>query len=207
MTTMQVESALQMLQMVEYGSMNSQVSLGRGICDLERIEANISCKTGSTSALGNTSGEATSSTSINGEQEITYSVSGKRAVSYRGTENPWGNIWHTIGNLLIHGEGGVGGGIPYICNNYNYSESLTSNYTSIGFTMPGSTGWISAMAQCPEAYDWIFLPMDCNSNANSAAPVGDNIWVTNYLYGTKMIAVGGNWRHGDSEGMLFYACD
>ena len=207
MTTMQVESALQMLQMVEYGSLNSQASLARGICDLERVESNISCKTGSTSTLGNASGEAESSTSINNGEETTYSVSGKRAISYRGTENPWGNIWHTIGNMLIHGEGGAGGGIPYICTNYNYSSNLTSDYVSVGFTMPGSTGWISAMAQCPDEFDWIFLPMECASNANSAAPVGDNIWVLNYLYGTKMIAVGGNWRHGDSEGMLFYACD
>lgn len=203
MTTMQVESALQMLQMIEYGSLNGQQSLERGICDLERVERNISCITGSTANLGNDTGHATYSVS----DGVTYNIDGKRAISYRGTENPWGNIWHTIGNALISGNNSQGGGLTYICTDFNYSSTLTNNYESIGFILPNSTGWISAMGLCTEKYDWVFVPIECGSSANSTMPVGDNIWVTSNLSGVNMMAIGGNWRHGESEGMFFYACD
>lgn len=203
MTTAQFESASQMLQIVEYGAMNSQNAVEKGICSItDDSVSNLSCTTGSTASIGNGTGHAASSTNKNG----TYSVNGQRAVRYRGMENPWGNMWHTLANVIVSGNGSQRGGKPYICTNYNYSTSITNNYKAINFTLAASNGWISSMGY-DATYDWLYMPIETSSNANSAAPVGDNLWVVNGLNGTKMAAVGGNWRHEESSGIFFYACD
>ena len=203
MTTAQFESASQMLQIIEYGMMNSQNAIEKGICMLNDDGVNnLSCTTGSTASIGNGTGAAISSTNPSG----TYSDDGYRAIRYRGMENPWGNMWHTLANMIIYGNGNLRGGKPYICTNYNYANSLTNDYQPVNFNLAMSIGWISAMGYS-STYDWLFMPIETDSNANSAAPVGDNIWVVTNLNGTKMAAIGGNWRHEESEGIFFYACD
>ena len=90
-------SANQMLEIVEFGQMNGQEALEAGVSSLS-YTANVNCSaiTGSTSALGNTTGHATSTISNNNGTQITNTTAGKRAISYRGMENPWGNVWNMI---------------------------------------------------------------------------------------------------------------
>ena len=202
MTTAQFESASQMLQMIEYGTMNAQAANEKGICMLNDDGVNnLSCTTGSTAALGNGSGAAISSTNPSG----TYSNDGYRAVRYRGMENPWGNIWHTLANVVIYGDGYSRGGKPHICSTYNYNTTA-EGYDRVNFNLAPSNGWISAMGYDAN-FDWLYMPVECELSANSAAPVGDNLWVVSNLSGIKMAAVGGNWRHEESDGIFFYACD
>ena len=208
-TNMAAESANQMLEIIEFGLMNGQEALEKGICNITSQGGyNCSSITGSTASLGNSSGAATSTTNeINGNTNV-YTDQGRRAISYRGQENPWGNMWKMIGGTNIYGNGTLNGGIPYICSDFNYSSSsIEDNYESVGFCLPSIYGWVSAMGYGNSKYDWVFLPASCESTANSAAPVGDNLWSVANLNNINIIAVGGHWAFGDGDGPFYYACD
>lgn len=207
-TNLAMESAQQMLQMVEYGSPNSQASLETGICYIPN-NGNRNCAsiTGSTASLGNATGAAAATTNeINGVY-TSYSDPGKRAVSYRGFENPWGNIWRMIAGINVVGSAHQNGGIPRICTDYNYSIAAdATNYESIGFQLPNTYDWVSGFGVPTSKYDWVYMPIEC-SGGNSAVPVGDNLWTTSNLNGVNMLCCGGLWYFELSDGMFYYGCD
>ena len=140
---------------------------------------------------------------INGNL-TTYSDNGRVAISYRGFENPWGNTWRFVGGCKVIGDGTVDSGTPYICDGYNYNDE--EEYSNIGFCLPNVSGWISAMGYGEKSYDWIYMPAQC-SGANDAAPVGDNLWTTRDLNDTNVVAAGGSWSFGTSNGPFYYGCD
>lgn len=202
-------SANQMLEIVEFGQMNGQNALEAGITNLNYTSnKNCSAIIGSTSTLGNSSGHAATTISNNNGVELTNTEAGTRAISYRGMENPWGNIWNMIGGINIKGDGYSQGGAPYICNDFNYTPSLiNSNYEYIGFNLPSTYGWINGMGYGEEKYDWVYLPAECASGANSLLPVGDNLWTVGNVSENKIIAVGGTYGFGEADGPFYYACD
>lgn len=207
-TNMSFESAMQMLQTVEYGMPNGQAALEKGICNITNYtNRNCSSLTGSTSSLGNASGVAESTTNTSEGSARVYTEEGKRAISYRGVENPWGNIWRLVGGANVVGNGAQAGGILYICTNFNYSaETSPANYESIGFALPKLPDWISAFGKPAEKYDWVYMPIE-TSNANSAVPIGDNVWVNNNLNTTNLVTAGGPWHFAENDGMYYYGCD
>ena len=197
-TNMAFESAIQMLEIVEFGNMNGQNSLDKGICNISDVD-NYNCAslTGSTTGLGNTSGIATETINeVNGTQ-TTYNESGKRAISYRGMENPWGNIWRMISGAKVIGSNTNNGGTVYI-----YSGT---GYQSVGFNLPSVGGYISAIGYSND-YDWLYIPIECQ-NANSAMPVGDSIWTTPNPTKENIVAVGGKWNFEEQNGPFAYAFD
>ena len=197
----------QMLSLVEYGTFNTQDAIEIGVSNLENsYSTNRACITGSTSALGNISGAATRSSNIVNGITNNYGEAGKRSISYRGEENPFGNIWKLVGDINIYGDGTRAGGVPYICKNYNYASTITEDYDSIGFCIPNNSDWISGMGYGGEDYDWLFIPAEA-SGANSATPVSDYIWITRDLNGICSMSFGGDWLFGQKNGMFFYACD
>ena len=204
-----VESLNQMLQIVEFGSMNGQQALEAGICNIEGV-ANTNCAslTGSTSSLGNATGHAdTTINDINGTTS-NETEAGKRAISYRGLENPWGNLWRIVGGVIIHGDGGSNGGTPYICTNFNFTpNTLGSNYESVGFNLPSTYSWVSAMGYGNSKYDWVFLPAECSSGANSLLPVGDYLWTVANTSGNRVLAAGGPYNLQEHDGPFYYASD
>lgn len=201
-------SVTQMLAMIEFGTMNGQTALEAGITELTDVtSANCASQTGSTAYLGSTTGAATSTLNIINGNEVNYSLAGQRAITYRGVENPWGNIWQFIGGINIYGNGSMRGGVPYICKNFNYAPSeITKDYESVGFSLPSTYGWISAMAYGSDKYDWIFMPAEA-ANGNSSVPVGDNLWTQANLNGTHIVLFGGPHSHGERNGFFYYACD
>lgn len=206
--TMEGESANQMLELVEFGTLNGQASLGKGICTFTTTsEYNQSSLTGSTASLGNASGEATSTINeVNGVRTA-KSGSGELAISYRGLENPWGNTWCMIGNVIISGDGKQNGGVPYICKDYNYSyASLANNYHNTGFSLPNAHGWISRLGYGNKEYDWVLMPSAIN-DGNSVLPIGDSVWVTENLNSIRTVVFGGSWAFEDSNGLFYYGCD
>lgn len=208
-TTMAAESANQMLEIVEFGKFNGQQVLENGLTNISSTAGvNCSAITGSTAALGNATGHAESTiVEVNGTNS-TYTIAGKRAIAYRGMENPWGNIWRFIGGVIVNGNGSMGGGIPYICNNFSYTPStLGENYISIGFNLPINNAYVSAMGYGNENYDWVYMPAECGESANSAAPIGDIIWTVNNLSGNRIALAGGMWSSGVSSGPFYYGCD
>ncbi len=205
-TNLAAESANQMLEIVEYGSMNLQKSFELGITYITTTSGtNCASLTGSTASLGNTTGHALSTINeINGSTS-NYSSAGYRAISYRGMENPWGNLWKFIGGLNIDRSSSVNGGIPYVCTDFNYSDTIANNYEPIGFAFPTSWGWISAMGECASDYDWVFLPIECNGT--SAVPVGDMLYVSTGETGVSIGVIGGAWSFQERAGAFAYACD
>lgn len=207
---MAAESANQMLQIVEYGTMNGQTALEAGISNLTDITTNTNCSaiTGSTALLGNTTGHATSTSHYNNDQLIENDVAGKRAISYRGLENPWGNLWNFVGGINIKGDGNSDGGAPYICTDFNYTpDTISDNYEYIGFNLPSIYGWISAMGYGEEKYDWVFMPAECSTVANSLMPVGDNLWTVSHVNTNKIVVIGGAYTFQDNNGLFYYGCD
>ena len=171
--TIKATSANQLLMIIELGTMNSQTGIGQGIVSIPDNKAyNCSSLTGSTAELGNSTGQATETVNEIGGTETTYNVNGKVSVTYRGVENPYGNIFKHIQGVNVWGDGSMCGGQPYVANNFTFNESKNSdNYEGVGFTLPNANGYINAMGYGKEEYDWLLLPSEIGGT--SALPVGD----------------------------------
>lgn len=203
------ENANQMLEAIEFGTMNGQAALGKGICDIGGSgNNNQAALTGSTSSLGNASGSATTTYHENNGSVTSEVVAGKVAISYRGMENPWGNTWNMINGIFITGNSYQGGGIPYICNDYNYNYNAPDiNYSSAEFSLPSGSGWIATLGYGNKNLDWLLMPATCGNNANSSLPVGDNGWFNTNLNAIHIVVSGGSWSFGESNGPFYYGCD
>lgn len=186
------ESANQLLMIIEMGMMNLQTAIGQGVVsvsDTPNTENN-SKPTGQTSSLGNSTGQA-------------EGTAGQVSITYRGVENPWGNIWKFVYGVNIWGNGSMKGGVPYICTDFNFVESKNSgNYESAGFTITNADGYISAMGYGGEEYDWLFFVSECLGN--SSVPVGDYHWTTRNLNGYRIVHLGGIWANGSYAGGFYW---
>ena len=197
LTNLEFESANQMLEMVEFGTMNGQSALEKGVVNVARNNAT-SCAiiTGSTSSIGNGTGAAPQTIIDRDGTQETVTTAGLRAISYRGMENPWGSMWRLIANITTRGGSNSEGGIPY------HGE------TPLGFQLPGAApNWISAMGYQNPDYTWAYLPIECANNANSAFPVGDALWTNSALNGTNLFGIGGLYSSGDGAGPFNYSAD
>lgn len=200
-------SARQMLMIIELGMMNTQTGVGYGVAGIsDNSSYNCSSLTGSTSELGNGSGKATQTINTKGDTRTTETANERVVVSWRGTENPWGNIWKFVYGINIWGNGKMGGGQPYICTDFNFAESKnTGNYEAAGFTVTNANGYISAMGYSTTC-DWLFIASECLGN--SSLPVGDYTYITVNLNGYRVARLGGNWNFwGHAGGFCWYLYD
>lgn len=196
-------SARQMLMIIELGMMNTQTGVGYGVAGIsDNSSYNCSSLTGSTSELGNGSGKATQTINTKGDTRTTETANERVAVSWRGTENPWGNIWKFVYGINIWGNGKMGGGQPYICTDFNFAESKnTGNYEAAGFTVTNANGYISAMGYSTTC-DWLFIASECLGN--SSLPVGDYTYITVNLNGYRIALLGGSWNAWDYAGAFYW---
>lgn len=204
--TIKATSANQLLMIIELGTMNSQTGIGQGIVSIPDNKAyNCSSLTGSTAELGNSTGQATETVNEIGGTETTYNVNGKVSVTYRGVENPYGNIFKHIQGVNVWGDGSMCGGQPYVANNFTFNESKNSdNYEGVGFTLPNANGYINAMGYGKEEYDWLLLPSEIGGT--SALPVGDFFYVTSDLNDYCIVLGSGSWNYGSFDGSFFGRC-
>lgn len=201
--TIKAASANQLLMMIELAKMNSQTGVGQGVVSITGNTAyNCSSLTGSTADLGNGTGQATSTVNEIGGTQTAYTENGKVSVTYRGVENPWGNISKHINGINIWGDGSMCGGQPYIADDFNFSESKkTDNYKPVGFTLSNANGFIKAMGYGSEEYDWLFMPSEIGGT--SALPVGDFVYIAPNLNGYRIAQLGGGCRSGDYAGSFY----
>lgn len=198
-----IASMNQLLMMIEMGQMELQKPIGQGVVTLPwetgtDKTSSYAGVTGSTSSLGNRTGRAERTTTYEGGVAKEYTVDGKTSITYRGLENPWGNIWKFIYGINIWGNGQMDGGEPYICTDFNYTESKKDgNYEGAGFTATPKAGYISAMGYSTK-YDWLFIASECNGN--SSLPVGDYTYITENLNGYRIALLGGGWSNGGNAG-------
>nr|DAL57155.1 MAG TPA_asm: tail collar fiber protein [Caudoviricetes sp.] len=199
-------SARQMLMIIELGMMNTQTGVGYGVAGIsDNSSYNCSSLTGSTSELGNGSGKATQTINTKGDTRTTETANERVAVSWRGTENPWGNIWKFVYGINIWGNGKMEGGQPYICTDFNFAESKnTGNYEAAGFTVTNANGYISAMGYSTTC-DWLFIASECLGN--SSLPVGDYTYITVNLNGYRIARLGGGWTDWDVAGGFYWNLD
>lgn len=199
-------SARQMLMIIELGMMNTQTGVGYGVAGIsDNSSYNCSSLTGSTSELGNGSGKATQTINTKGDTRTTETANERVAVSWRGTENPWGNIWKFVYGINIWGNGKMEGGQPYICTDFNFAESKnTGNYEAAGFTVTNANGYISAMGYSTTC-DWLFIASECLGN--SSLPVGDYTYITVNLNGYRIALLGGRWSSWDVAGGFCWTLD
>lgn len=194
-----IASMEQLLCMIEMGTMNFQTAIGQGVVSIsDNSSYNCASLTGSTASLGNGTGRATETINEKGGVQTTETADGKTSVSYRGVENDWGNIWKFIIDPNIWGNGAMGGGEPFYCDDFNFAENKkTDNYKGAGFTVTNAGGYISAMGYST-ACDWLFMASECLGN--SSLPVGDYHWVTQNLNGYRIALLGGRWTGGGIAG-------
>lgn len=194
-----IASMEQLLCMIEMGTMNFQTAIGQGVVSIsDNSSYNCASLTGSTASLGNGTGRATETINEKGGVQTTETADGKTSVSYRGVENDWGNIWKFIIDPNIWGNGAMGGGEPFYCDDFNFAENKkTDNYKGAGFTVTNAGGYISAMGYST-ACDWLFMASECLGN--SSLPVGDYHWVTQNLNGYRIALLGGRWHYGGDAG-------
>lgn len=198
-----IASMEQLLCMIEMGTMNFQTAIGQGVVSIsDNSSYNCASLTGSTARLGNGTGRATETINEKGGVQTTETADGKTSVSYRGVENDWGNIWKFIIDPNIWGNGAMGGGEPFYCDDFNFAENKkTDNYKGAGFTVTNAGGYISAMGYST-ACDWLFMASECLGN--SSVPVGDYHWVTQNLNGYRIARLGGYWFDGSSAGGFYW---
>lgn len=209
--TIKATSANQLLMMIELGIMSTQNGIGQGVVSIsDNSSYNCASLTGSTADLGNATGQATETINEKGGVQTTETGSGKLAVTYRGVENPWGNLWKHIQGLNIWGDGTMCGGQPYVANNFAFNESKHSdNYEPVGFTLANASGFINAMGYGGENYDWLLMPSEIGGT--NALPVGDYFYAESNLNGYRITRFGGcfntssqaggfNWRGIDGVG-------
>ena len=204
--TIKATSANQLLMMIELGAMNTQTDIGRGVVSItDNASYNCSSLTGSTADLGNGTGMATETINEKGGIQTTETANGKVAVTYRGVENPWGNIRKHIQGINILGDGTMCGGQPYVANNFAFNDSKHSdNYEGVGFTLANASGYINAMGYGSEEYDWLFMPSEIGGT--SALPVGDYLYATPNLNGYRATLLGDSWATGDLPGGFCWHC-
>lgn len=189
-TNLAFESMNQMLMAVEFGALNIQNAFFKGCTKLDTYSAtNASCITGSTSSLGSTSGRAPTTTRTKNGSTYTYSEDGKCSISYRGFENPYGNMWRFIGGLQV-----VNGNISYTNNRIVQ--------TTVTYNLPSSSNWISGFGY-DAALSWAYIPVEADATATSAVPVGDFVYVPTST-DTTICVIGGSGMAASNAGPFYY---
>ena len=198
--TIQSVSANQLLMMIELGTLNVQSAVGRGVVTAsDNDNYNCASLTGATASLGNATGMASTTIGESAGTETTETTNGKLSVSYRGVENPWGNIWKYINGINLWGNGSMNGGQAYICSDFTFSDSdRTQHYQPSGFTVSNSNGYASAFGYGDEAYDWLMIPSECTGSY--IEPVGDQSYFKPDLNEFNIARLGGSWNSNINGG-------
>ena len=112
-------------------------------------------------------------------------------------------MWDYVGDFIVQNNSSTVHDL-YICNNYNYSTTVNENYTNTNSKLPPISGWISGFVYNVN-YDWLFIPIECKSIANSLVPVGDYYLGALNTNGTNICMHGGPWFGAERNGLFYYA--
>ena len=180
-------SVTQMLFIIEYASFNTQDEIGLGVVyKHDDGSTNMSELTGATANLGNASGMAAG-------------TNGWTSVSYRGEENPWGNIWKWVDGLNIEAKGIHQ---AYLADSGFADDIKTSPYKNCGFTLAKANGYISAFGYSEDC-DFLFLPSEVIGASN--LPVGDHFYQNHNYNGFLAALLGGSWAYVSAAGAFFWS--
>ena len=139
-------SAVQLLYLLEYGGFDAQTLLSQGVTNItDDGSTNMAINTGYTSSLGNASGQVT----------VTHYQTSQttHACSYRGIENPYGNLCEVVDGINLNGSL-----VAYVADHGFASTTYSGTYQSTGLTPAGGGTTISDITTSA-TYDYGFLPL------------------------------------------------
>lgn len=180
--------AWQLLLMLEYESLDSQAALGKGLTTWSRA--------GRDDWVVKTLNRPVNHTgySINeGNQSVnrqTGAANASGVLSYRGIENPWGNIWKWLDGVNYN-DGRV-----YLANDpAGYADDISNNpYVDAGVSQPQNNGYISDIHHTPNGL------IVAESAGGSSTHLPDYYW---YNGGWRVARAGGVVAIGARAG---FAC-
>ena len=182
-------SAVKMLFAVEYGSLDSQTELGRGIVDLPGGDG----FAGKQTAADNINSNLNEALTGTGDQ-----ADGETPVAYRGLENLWGNIWQfTDGYEAVDSEYRIldpsGNWNTEGPDGWTSSDYITSNTAPI----TDNDGYISDI-ETESALLPLMIPSATGGSSSTYIP--DQFW--NHESGeNNILRVGGYWSNVDAAGV------
>ena len=184
-------SAVKMLFAVEYGSLDSQTELGRGIVDLDSGTG----FAGKQTAADNINSNLNEALTGTGDQ-----ADGETPVAYRGIENLWGNVWQfTDGYEAVDSEYRIldpsGDWTTEGPDGWTSSDYITSNTAPI----TDNDGYISDI-ETESALLPLMIP--------SATGGSSSEYIPDYIFShdsgeNNILKVGGAWHHGDWAGVSY----
>lgn len=169
-------SALQMLFIVEFGSLNAQAILGQGVVSESSAAFN-----------AHQTGETT------GNDSYGVTTDGIHAMSFRGIENFWGNVWQWVDGLNIKADHD-----PYVADHGFAHDTFVDPYERLGIALPGSNGYVSKI-HVTENFDYGFLPSEVAGSAST--------YFCDYHYqatGNRVARVGGIWSSSSNAGPFYW---
>ena len=194
-TNIEIESALQMLLITEFQSMNIQATWNLGPVQVatNSLTMNNALYTGSTAVLNGETGQAPSSHN----RLNTFTTTGKCAISYHGIENPYGNLFRYVDNITSHNNNSTKSYQLYYKNTFIAQLSDVSNWTpGFGYS---------------ELVPWMFIPVKSSREASSAIPIGDWFYSPSFITTsgefTTYCMMGGNYLSEKKAGPFSYGFD
>ena len=170
--TIQMYAALQSLETIEYASLNSQTTLGNGV---------------STGSLINTGYTATAGTAPSGNASYGSTSVTTAAMSYRGVENVYANIWKFVEGLRCDTSGNYW--IAPQTNALTYSDSgaPSTPYINTGSILPAGAS-LPTNVYTTGALSWAFLPSAEGGSVSTYFPDASDL----AAIGTNEIFIVGN---------------
>ncbi len=133
-------------------------------------------------------------------------TSGKYPCVYRGKENPYGNAWVNVADLLAYREGSEGSytyGMAFLPDPTKYAAgSLTDDYVKLDYEMPGTDGYVKEF-NLDKRYPFIRMAKTIGAGSGS--------YFADYYYYARSalcaVLVGGDLSHGRTAGPRYFHCD
>lgn len=187
----QTACATTLLMLIEYATFNMQTAIGAGAVNkTDDGASNLAENTGATVSLGNKSGAVINDNDI-------------QIVSYRGKENPWGNIWGWVDGLNHYVNVTEGTDTVYIADHDFADDIGTDPYVEVNISPSMATGYVSAWCY-DEEHDWLFIAAEVKGN--SSLPVGDYFWQSTST-GWRVAILGAHWNGGLYAGPFGWGLD
>jgi len=189
-------SAIQILHMIEYGNLDSQTNIGRGVVDLDSGSDFAGVNTGAASinSLLGANGTGAGTNGLAGE-----AADGDVSIAYRWIENPWGNVWKFVDGYeavdaayhILKATGAWDNSGPSVWDSDDYDASTGAPITS--------DGYVSNILY-EAALKYLFIA--------EAVAGADSTHIPDYLYAhdngeTNILLAGGYWNYGSPAGLSF----
>ena len=175
-------SAVQLLYLIEYGSFNSQSSIGAGLTDWDSSWL---------SWNNNNPIERTGLSNGNPTKNVTNGDGVKGSyVSYRWIENLWGHLYKWVDGISVYNC------VPYVCNNDVYfTDEIAPNYTPLGVILPSPEGYQKTLLPIKRG----FLPNSLRGHKDTH--IGDYYAINRS--GWRVVISGGGAHSGTMAGAFY----